>query len=219
MKKIILWSFMFLLFSTGAYCADVTLDISDAPTMTVLESVFRSQDVNFSISAGITGTIAKLSIKDTPFKDALKVISVASSQKISWVMRDGVYCVSPKEDTLIPTTIPPVITPEQLPVIDETVQEIIIEKIPLMHADAAEILDFLNGKISSTQNQGFGQFGGNQGYGQGNYGINQSYGQQSYGQGYSQYGQQGYGQQGYGQQQPQAYGGRTTGTGSVSMVW
>ncbi|NLN75610.1 MAG: hypothetical protein GX139_04825 [Armatimonadetes bacterium] len=174
----------------------VTLELKDADVRSAIESLFRGRNRNFSVSQDVSGTIPSLSITGVSFDNALK--SLLKSAGLVYRVENGVYMINKKPDVSATAALDAaaLTATEAASTVDETTTvESIIDKVPLNHTGASQILAIMQGSNSSSGSNyggyggmggmmgGMGMMGGN--YGGGSYGGG-SYG--SYGGGYGSYG-------------------------------
>lgn len=143
---------LLLVLAGAAWAADVakpdsvvSLELRDADARTALEVLFRSGGKQFALDAGVSGSVGSVSFKDTPFDTALRQLT--RSAGLTYRITDDVYIVTAKPKPVeSPVGGPAVNMPQELPVVAD---EIVCEKIKLIHMSAAEILQALQGQISS----------------------------------------------------------------------
>ena len=177
----------------------VTLDLKDVSVRAAIEALFRNSGKNFAIDGNVSGTISVLSFRDVPFKTALR--NLTKSNGLVHRQDGKLYVISKRPEREIAIR-----TPQDLPQTDDYVEEprasetMIIEKIPLYHSSASEILAVMGGGARGYGGAygTFGGYGGSGGSGgSGGYGGSNRYGSGGYG-GYGSGGYGGYGSGGYG---------------------
>ena len=172
----------------------VTLDLKDVSVRSAIEALFRNSGKDFAVDGDVSGTISVLSFKDVPFKTALR--NLTRSNGLVHREDGGLYVISKRPKRDIERKAP------DLPdvnegYIEETTpgKDVIIEKVPLNHSSATEILAVMSGGArgyggASGSYGGYGGYGGSGGYGgggYGGYGGSGGYGGGGYG-GYGGYG-------------------------------
>ena len=173
----------------------VNLDLKDVDVRAAIETLFRNTGKNFSIDGNVTGTVPAVSFKDVPFDTALRNLTktVGLVYRVDGSGGADVYIVSKKPEQS-PTLTPPPFVPPPVDYVDQPTQkEVLIEKIPLFHTSASEMLAMLGsggreyGGLGGYGMGGYGMAGyGTGGYGMGNYGTS-PYGASGYGNGYNSY--------------------------------
>ncbi len=176
---------MFLGICALAFAQDavknVSLDLKDVDVKAAIESLFRGTGMNFTIDQDVTGSIPSLSIQGVTFDVALK--SLTKTAGLTYRKDNGIYQIQKKQPvTEVTSGATPTTTTDLAAVDATTTPEVIIDKIPLNHVGASELLGYLNGS-GGTNGSGGGGFGGggfgNQGGGFGGgspYGGGGSYG-------------------------------------------
>ncbi len=203
--------------------APVTLELKDADVRSAIESLFRGRSRNYSISQDVSGLIPSLSISGVSFDNALK--SLLKSAGLVYRVENSVYMINKKPDTSATSMLDAASAAAvDTAGLDETttVEESIIDKIPLNNTGASQILAIMQGSGSNSNSSyggygggmmggmmgGMGSYGGG-GYGGGGYGGGSYGGSSRYGGGGS-YG--GYGGSSYGG----SYGGSSRNYGGGS---
>jgi type II secretory pathway component GspD/PulD (secretin) len=73
----------------------VTLDVKDAPLRQVLEQLFNTAKVDYSIDNSVTGYVT-LRVTEQPFDNALRLVLRSSPVPLSYTVDSGVYIVKPR---------------------------------------------------------------------------------------------------------------------------
>ncbi len=98
----------------AATLTNVTIEMKDAPLRDVLENVFRTTKVDFSIDPNVQGRVS-LSAKDLPLDDALKAIQRASTVPFTFTKERGIYFVKPGTGSKAGASAAPTVKPVALP--------------------------------------------------------------------------------------------------------
>jgi len=165
-----------------------SLDFTDTPISTALESLFRGTGVNYAIGAGVQGVVKSVHLSDVTLEQALRALLKSVNPPLSFRIDNGTYIIEVKQTE---TTTTPTVSPTPEPPAEPEVADRKVEKIALNFADAADIAAIFGGGYIQSRTSllaGGGGYGGYGGYG-GGYG--------GYGGGYGGYGG-GYGRGGYG---------------------
>lgn len=165
----------------------VTLELKDADVRSAIESLFRGRSRNYSISQDVSGIIPSLSISGVSFDNALK--SLLKSAGLVYRVENSVYMINKKPDTSATSMLDAAAaTAADTTALDETttVEESIIDKIPLNNTGASQILAIMQGSGSNSNSNygGYGMggmMGGMMMGGMGSYGGYGGYGGSSYG--------------------------------------
>ena len=167
----------------------VTLDLKDVSVRSAIEALFKNSGKDFAVDGDVSGTISVLSFKDVPFKTALR--NLTRSNGLVFRQDGGLYVISKRPVREIQTKTPGL--PQVEDYIEEpTTKDVIIEKVPLYHSSATEILAVMSGGARGYGGAygSYGGYGGGGYGGSGGYGGNNRYGGSSYGGygGYNRYG-------------------------------
>lgn len=180
--------------NTGAKPAEkqhlINLELKDIDIRSAIEALFKNSGKNYAIDSNVSGIVPSVSFKDVEFETALRNLCKTAGlvYRVDNTGGSEVYIISRKpEQPITPVTTNPSTTVE---VVEEPIErEVVIEKVPLTHMSASEMLAILGG--AGREYGGLGMYGGYPGYG-GYYGGYRGYG------GYGGYGYGGYGGYGYG---------------------
>ncbi|MGQ9454967.1 MAG: hypothetical protein ACUVRS_04940 [Armatimonadota bacterium] len=163
----------------------INLELKDIDIRSAIEALFKNSGKNYAIDSNVLGIVPSVSFKDVEFETALRNLCKTAGlvYRVDNTGGSEVYIISRKpEQPVTPITTNPSTTVE---VVEETIErEVVIEKVPLTHMSASEMLAILGG--AGREYGGLGIYGGYTGYG-GYYGGYRGYG------GYSRYGYGGYG--------------------------
>ncbi len=171
----------------------VNLDLRDVDVRAAIEALFKNSGKNFSIDANVTGTVPAVSFKDVPFDTALRNLTKTAGLVFRMDNSSGseIYIISRKPEVPVNALAVTPVTASMDVVDQPTDREVVIEKVPLFHTSASEMLAMLGA--------GGREYGGLGGYGM------QGYGMGGYPGGYGGYG--GYGGSGRGYPSYGGYGG------------
>ena len=142
----------------------VTLELKDVDIQTALTALFRGRGHSFSLAPDVKGVVPTLYFKEVPFKQALKNLLKSAGLVASF--QNNVYTIKKKPQLTDYTNTAADTDVEEVEVDDTTTVETSIEKIPLNHSSASEILATMSGQSNQG---GMGGYGGG-GYGGGGYG-------------------------------------------------
>jgi len=78
----------------------VTLDVKDAPLRQVLEQLFNTAKVDYSIDNSVTGYVT-LRVTEQPFDNALRLVLRSSQEPLAYTVETGVYIVKPRRTYMI----------------------------------------------------------------------------------------------------------------------
>ena len=120
----------------------VTLDLKDVDVRAAIESLFRGTGKNFSIGQDVSGKIPSLSFRSIPFSQALK--NLLKTAGLVYRVENGIYMISKKPDTSATAYATPDVTAAAAGVEETATEEKIIDKIPLNHMGATELLSIMN---------------------------------------------------------------------------
>jgi type II secretory pathway component GspD/PulD (secretin) len=150
----------------------VTIDLKDVDAKTAIDVLFKSTGRQFAVDAQVTGYIPIFSVKDTPFDVALKTLCKTAG--LVYRVDNNIYIISKKPDTTEMMRQPESVPTELAAVDTTTTAESIIDKIPLSHTGASELLNMMNGNANNTGTSGFGS--GMSGFGSSTSGFGSSMG-------------------------------------------
>jgi len=143
----------------------VTLNLENADIRYALKLLFQSAGVNYTLDAGVQGTVTA-ALTDVSFRTALEsVLRSAQSQiPLTYRVENGVYFVAPRHEDSVVQELPPPDVPDRKPTK--------IAKIQLNYADPQDITQALGGVMlpSRFAELAGGRFGG--GMGSGGFGGN-----------------------------------------------
>lgn len=151
-----------------ATSSNVTLDLKDVDVRSAIESLFRGTGKNFAIQGDVQGIIPGLSVRDVPFETALK--GLAKAADLTYRIDGDIYLIQKKQAVV--EAVPQIAT-EEVYIEEPLVEESIIDKVPLSHTGASELLSMMSGDWdSNNSNSGYGGWGGsnNSGWGSNNSG-------------------------------------------------
>lgn len=145
----------------------VTIDLKDVDAKTAITVLFQSTGKQFAVEPQVTGYIPVFSVKDAPFDVALKTL--AKTAGLVYRVDNNIYIISKKPDTSQMMNQPETAPTELAAVDTTTTSESIIDKIPLSHTGASELLNMMNGNTNTGTSTGFGSgmsgFGSSSGFG------------------------------------------------------
>lgn len=221
-KVLILTIIVCLFAGVGLYAQNsandplVSLDLRDVDVRSAIDMLFRGTGKNYTIASDVQGMIASFKATNVPFDTALK--SLTRSANLVYRVDQGMYHITNKPD---PSTtgamgmggIPGVGAAAPTTIIETTAtRETIIDKIPLNHIGATELLAMISGGSMSGGGYGMSQLGnrfGNSGFGSGGIGSSNRFGTGTSTLGRSNYGGSSFGNSNYGSSRSN-YGGSST---------
>ncbi len=179
----------------------INLELKDIDIRSAIEAMFKNTGKNYAIDSNVSGIVPSVSFKDVEFETALRNLCKTAGlvYRVDNTGGSEIYIISKKPEQ--PVTPVTTTTASTVEVVEEPIErEVVIEKVPLTHLSASEVLAMLGG--SGREYGGMGMYGmyggypGYGGYGYGTYGGYRGYGGYGGYGGYSGYGS--YGGFGYG---------------------
>lgn len=151
MKMFVSVLLILIFLQAGMAFADekVSISLTNVPVRSALETLFRGQGVNFAITESVNGN-CDLQLNEVSFEDALKALVKICG--LTYRISDSVYIVEKK--TVSNSSQSVLINDNSSSAPVESVSEIKIERIPLVHASPLDILNVLN---SNSYSQGMYQ--------------------------------------------------------------
>ena len=157
----------------------ITIQVVEAPVKVVLDELFKSVGLNYTIDPAVTGDVT-VNLTNIPFNSALHVILQAANPPLTFTVSDDVYSIKPKATTLTTGSAGPAAS---VPAANTTVASAgsgtdedttaakQVKRIQLNYVDAASLMMYVLGGgsvLPSLTNQlsgGFGGSGGSSGFG------------------------------------------------------
>jgi hypothetical protein len=147
---------------------NVSINLQNGDIRSALDALFKGSGLNYTIDPTVAGTIT-ISLRDVPFDVALRSILRAANPPLTYSVSDNVYQIKPRSNNFIGnpnvSTNPygqgqPNTTENQGTTVAQAV------RIPLMYADAAELMQYAFGggtvipPLTMTMGNGGGGMGG-----------------------------------------------------------